>query len=416
MPAPHSAFDAMQARLRAAAELYGLEEALFKVFITPMRSVIVSLPVHMDDGSWEVFTGYRVQHNIARGPSKGGIRFDMGVTLDEIKAGAAWNTWKCALVDVPFGGGKGGVVCDPSRMSQGELERLTRRYTAEIMDMLGSDRDIPGPDMGTSPQVMAWILDTYAMHARRTDNAVVTGKPIGLGGSLGRAEATGRGVLISAREAMQRLGKPLAGATVAIQGFGNVGSQSARLLHEAGARIVAVSDANGAIRNDRGIDVHALMKHTTETKSPVGFKGAEPMDAKELLLMAVDILVPAATDNQITEENAIKVRAKVIVEGSNGPTTPEADPILFSNGVLVVPDILASVGGLTVSYFEWVQNRIGYYWREREVNERLVEYMTHAFQAVFATTDKYKTTPRIGAYILALDRVAQALHSRGFYA
>ncbi|MBP1628020.1 MAG: amino acid dehydrogenase [Holophagaceae bacterium] len=416
MPVPHSAFDAMQTRLRAAAELYGLEEALFKVFITPARSLIVSLPVHMDDGRWEVFTGYRVQHNMARGPAKGGIRYDMGVTLDEIQAGAAWNTWKCALVDVPFGGGKGGVICDPNRMSQGELERLTRRYTAEIMDLLGSDRDIPGPDMGTSPKVMAWILDTYAMQARRTDNAVVTGKPVGLGGSLGRAEATGRGVLISAREAMQRLGKPLAGATVAIQGFGNVGSQSARLLHEAGARVVAVSDVQGAIRNDRGLDVHALMKHAAETKSPVGFKGAEPMDPKELLLLPVDILVPAATDNQITEENAIKVRAKVIVEGANGPTTPEADPILLSNGVLVVPDILASVGGLTVSYFEWVQNRIGYYWREREVNERLVEYMTHAFQAVFATTDKYKTTPRIGAHILALDRVAQALHSRGFYA
>nr|WP_320133321.1 Glu/Leu/Phe/Val dehydrogenase [uncultured Holophaga sp.] len=416
MTAPHSAFDAMQARLRAAAELYGLEEALFKVLITPARSVIVSLPVHMDDGRWEVFMGYRVQHNIARGPAKGGIRFDKGVTLDEIKAGAAWNTWKCALVDVPFGGGKGGVVCDPTKMSQGELERLTRRYTAEIMDMLGSDRDIPGPDMGTSPQVMAWILDTYSMHARRTDNAMVTGKPIGMGGSLGRAEATGRGVLISAREAMQRLGKPLAGATVAVQGFGHVGAQSARLLHEAGARVIAVSDAHGAIRNDRGIDIHALLKHTAETRTPTGFKSAEPMDPRELLHLPVDILVPAATDNQITEENAIKVKAKIIVEGANGPTTPDADPILFSNGVLVVPDILASVGGLTVSYFEWVQNRIGYYWREREVNEKLVEYMTHAFQAVFATTDKYRTTPRIGAYILALDRVVQALQCRGFYA
>jgi len=415
MPAQHSAFDAMQTRLKAAAELYGLEEALFKVFIKPARSVIVSLPVQMDDGRWEVFTGYRVQHNTARGPAKGGIRYDMGVTLDEIMAGAAWNTWKCALVDLPFGGGKGGVVCDPTRMSHGELERLTRRYTTEILDLMGSDRDIPGPDMGTTHEIMAWILDTYATHTRRTDNAVVTGKPLSLGGSLGRPEATGRGVLISAREAMQRLGKPLAGATVAVQGFGNVGSQSARLLHEAGARIVAVSDVQGAIRNDRGLDVHGLLKHAAETKTPVGFKGAEPMDPQELLLMGVDILVPAATDNQITEDNAIKVKAKVIVEGANGPTSPEADPILISNGVLVVPDILASVGGLTVSYFEWVQNRIGYYWREREVNERLVEYMTHAFQAVFATTDKYRTTPRIGAYILALDRVVQALHARGFH-
>ena len=416
MLAQHSAFDAMQTRLRVAAELYGLEDALFKVFIAPIRSIIVSCPVHMDDGRWEVFTGYRVQHNVARGPAKGGIRYDPRLTLDEVKAGAAWNTWKTAVVDVPFGGGKGGVVCDPTTMSQGELERLTRRYIAEIMDLLGPDRDVPGIDMGTNSQVMAWVLDTYSMHTRRTENAVVTGKPISLGGSLGRTEATGRGILISAREAMQRLGKPLAGATLAIQGFGNVGSQSARLLHEAGARMVAVSDLKGAIRNDRGIDTHALLKYHSEFKTVVGFKGAEPMDPKELLTMAVDILVPAATENQITEENAAKVRAKVVVEGANGPTSPEADPILLDNGVLVVPDILANVGGVTVSYFEWVQNRLGFYWREREVNERLVEYMTHAFQAVFATTDKFKTNPRIGAYILALDRVSQAMHDRGFYA
>jgi glutamate dehydrogenase (NAD(P)+) len=412
----HSAFDSMQARLRLAAELYGLEETLFKVFIQPLRSVIVSLPVHMDDGHWEVFTGYRVQHSTVRGPAKGGIRYDLGVTLDEIMAGAAWNTWKTAVVDVPFGGGKGGIICDPSTMSQGELERMTRRYTADILDVLGADRDVPGIDMGTNSQTMAWVLDTYAMHARRTENAVVTGKPVGLGGSLGRTEATGRGILISAREAMQRLGKPLAGATLAVQGFGNVGSQTARLLHEAGARMVAVSDREGAIRNDRGIDVHALMKHHNETRTVTGFKGAEPMDPTELLTLPVDILVPAATDNQITEHNAAKVRAKVVVEGANGPTTPEADPILLANGVLVVPDILANAGGVTVSYFEWVQNRIGYYWREREVNEKLVEYMTHAFQAVFAATDKYKTNPRIGAYILALDRVSQAQHYRGFYA
>jgi len=412
----HSAFDAMQARLRVAAELYGLEDALFQVFIAPIRSIIVSCPVHMDDGRWEVFTGYRVQHNMARGPAKGGIRYDPRLTLDEVKAGAAWNTWKTAVVDVPFGGGKGGVVCDPTTMSEGELERLTRRYIAEIMDLLGPDRDVPGIDMGTNSQVMAWVLDTYTMHTRKTENAVVTGKPISLGGSLGRTEATGRGILISAREAMQRLGKPLAGATLAVQGFGNVGSQSARLLHEAGARMVAVSDLKGAIRNDRGIDTHALLKYHAENKTVVGFKGAEAMDPRELLTMQVDILVPAATENQITEDNAAKVRAKVVVEGANGPTSPEADPILLDNGVLVVPDILANAGGVTVSYFEWVQNRQGFYWREREVNERLVDYMTHAFQATFATTDKYKTNPRIGAYILALDRVAQAMRFRGFYA
>ena len=412
----HNAFDAMQARLRVAAELYGLEDALFRVFIAPIRSIIVSCPVHMDDGRWEIFTGYRVQHNVARGPSKGGIRYDPRLTLDEIKAGAAWNTWKTAVVDVPFGGAKGGVICDPLIMSQGELERLTRRYIAEIMDLLGPDRDVPGMDMGTNSQVMAWVLDTFAMHTRKTETAVVTGKPISLGGSLGRTEATGRGILISAREAMQRLGKPLAGATLAIQGFGNVGSQSARLLHEAGGRMVAVSDLKGAIRNDRGIDIHALLKHHAEFKTVVGFKGAEPMDAKELLTMPVDILVPAATENQITEDNAAKVRARVVVEGANGPTTPEADPILLDNGVLVVPDILANAGGVTVSYFEWVQNRAGYPWPERDVNERLVEYMTHAFAAVFATTDRYRTNPRIGAYILALDRVTQAMHARGFYA
>ncbi|HET8901472.1 MAG TPA: Glu/Leu/Phe/Val dehydrogenase [Holophagaceae bacterium] len=409
-------FEAMQARLRVAAQLYGLEDALFKVFMAPSRSMVVSLPVMMDDGRWEVFTGYRVQHNVARGPAKGGIRYHPGVTFDEVKALSAWMTWKCAVVDVPFGGGKGGIICDPTKMSQGELERLTRRYIAEIMDIIGPNRDVPAPDAGTNAQTMAWVLDTYSMHVRQTENAVVTGKPLGIGGSLGRNEATGRGVLIVAREAMQRLGKPLAGATVAVQGFGNVGSQSARLLHEAGARVVAVSDVNGAIKNERGLDIHALMKHVAETKGVTGFKGGEAMDMAELLLMPVDILVPAALENQITEENAPKIRAKVIVEGANGPTTPDADPILLDNGVLVVPDILANAGGVTVSYFEWVQNRQGFYWREREVNERLVEYMTHAFGAVFAATDKYKTNPRIGAYILALDKVSQAMHYRGFYA
>ncbi|MBL0312412.1 MAG: Glu/Leu/Phe/Val dehydrogenase [Holophagaceae bacterium] len=412
----HNPFEAMQARLRAAAQIYGLDDTLFQVFMAPTRSMIVSLPVCMDDGRWEVFTGYRIQHNIARGPAKGGIRYDLNVNLDEMKALAAWMTWKCAVVDVPFGGGKGGIVCDPKRLSKAELERLTRRYIAEIMDVLGPDRDVPAPDMGTDAQTMAWVLDTYSMHVRHTENAVVTGKPVGLGGSLGRNEATGRGVLIVAREAMQRLGKPLAGARVAVQGFGNVGSQASRLLHEAGARIVAVSDASGAIKNDRGLDIHALVKHVTETKSVAGFKGGEAMDPAELLTLAVDILVPAALENQITEVNAAQIRAKVVVEGANGPTAPEADPILLENGILVVPDILANVGGVTVSYFEWVQNRLGFYWREREVNERLVEYMTHAFHSVFATTDKYKTNPRLGAYILALDRVSQAMHYRGFYA
>jgi len=409
----HSAFDAMQARLRVAAELYGLEDALFKVFIQPKRSIIVSLPVHMDDGRWEVFTGFRIQHNVARGPAKGGIRYDPGVTLDEIKAGAAWNTWKTAVVDVPFGGGKGGIICDPSTMSQGELERLTRRYTAEVMDVIGPDRDVPGIDMGTNAQTMAWVLDTYAMHARLHANAVVTGKPVGMGGSLGRAEATGRGVLISAREAMQRLGKPLAGATLAVQGFGNVGSQSARLLHEAGARMVAVSDQRGALRNDRGIDVHALMKYHAENKTVVGFKGAEPMDPAELLTMAVDLLVPAATDNQITEHNAAKVRAKVVVEGANGPTSPEADPILLSNGVLVVPDILANAGGVTVSYFEWVQNLQQFSWDEERVNAELERTLKEAYERVASLAKTRKVSLRTAAWLVAVGRVGKAMSLRG---
>lgn len=409
-------FEMMQARLRTAAELYGLDDALFKVFMAPSRTMIVSLPVQMDDKRWEVFTGYRVQHNLARGPAKGGIRYDKGVTLDEVKALAAWMTWKCAVVDVPFGGGKGGIICDPSKMSSGELERLTRRYIAEIMDVIGPERDVPAPDVGTNAQTMAWVLDTYSMHVRRTETAVVTGKPIALGGSLGRDAATGRGVLIVAVEAMKRLGRQLDGATVAVQGFGNVGSHSARLLHQAGARVLAVSDIGGAIRNPSGLDLPALLEHVAKTKSVVGFAGAEPLDPSELLTQDVDILVPAALENQITAENAAAIRAQVIVEGANGPTTPEADTILLANKVLVVPDILANAGGVTVSYFEWVQNRQGFYWREDVVNERLTDYMTRAFEATLATTDKYGTNPRIGAYILALDRVSQVMRHRGFYA
>lgn len=409
-------FEMMQARLRTAAELYKLDPALFKVFMEPSRTMIVSLPVQMDDKRWEVFTGYRVQHNLARGPAKGGIRYDLGVNLDEVKALAAWMTWKCAVVDVPFGGGKGGIICDPSKMSSGELERLTRRYIAEIMDVIGPERDVPAPDVGTNAQTMAWVLDTYSMHVRRTETAVVTGKPIELGGSLGREAATGRGVQIVAVEAMKRLGRQLDGATAVVQGFGNVGSHSARLLHKAGARVIAVSDIGGAIRNPSGLDLPALLEHVKKTRSVAGFPGAEPLDPSELLTQEVDILVPAALENQITAENASAIRAKVIVEGANGPTTPEADTILLANKVLVVPDILANAGGVTVSYFEWVQNRQGFYWREKMVNERLTDYMTRAFEATFATTDKYQTNPRIGAYILALDRVSQVMHHRGFYA
>lgn len=410
----YSAFDSMQERLRAAAELYGLDDSFFKLLISPAKSIMVSCPIRMDDNSWRVFTGYKVQHNTARGPAKGGIRYHPDLTMDKIQAGAAWMTWKTAVVDVYFGGAKGGIVCDPELMSQGELERLTRCYTLEIIDFLGQDCDVPGVDMGTNSQTMAWILDTHARYTRKFEKAVVTGKPLSIGGSLGHHGATGRGILIAAREAIQRIGKPLAGASIAVQGFGRVGSQSAYLLREAGARIAAIADINGAIRNDRGIDVNALLQYWKETKTIVGFKNAEPMDPKDLLTMSVDILIPAATDNQINRYNASNIQAKVLVEGANGPTSAEADQILLENGVLVVPDILANAGGVTVSYFEWIQNRIGFNWKEREVNERLAEYMTTAFHSVFATADKYKTNSRIGAYILALDRVQQAMRDRGF--
>ncbi len=410
-------FEAMQNRLKQAADIYKLEDNLFKVFMAPARSMIVSLPVQMDSGKWEIFTGYRVHHNTARGPAKGGVRYDLHVNLDEVKALAAWMTWKCAVVDVPFGGGKGGILCDPRTMSQGELERLTRRYISEIMDIIGPDRDVPAPDVGTNQQTMAWIMDTYSMHVRHAEKGIVTGKPLSLGGSKGRLEATGRGILIVAREAMRKMNRTLEGSTAVIQGFGNVGSQTARLMCEAGIKVIAVSDINGAIENKKGINIPALLKYIESNKgSIVGFKECDPIDPQEMLTLETDILVPAAIENQITEDNASKIRAKVIVEGANGPTTPAADMILQDKNILVVPDILANSGGVTVSYFEWVQNRQGYYWREREVNERLTEYMVHAFESVTMTQEKYKTNPRIAAYILALDRVTEAMHYRGFYA
>lgn len=409
-------FDQMAMRFDQAAALLKLDAGLCKVLREPILEVKVSIPVVMDDGRIEVYIGYRVHHNVVRGPAKGGIRYDPGVTLDEVRALASWMTWKCAVMNVPFGGGKGGVVCDPRKLSRGELERITRRYTAEMMEVFGPEKDVPAPDVGTDQQVMAWLMDTYSMHRRHTVTSIVTGKPISLGGSRGRVEATGRGVMIAAREAGKVHGVPIAGARVVVQGFGNVGSVSAKMLAEQGARVVAVSDVNGALRNDEGFDVPALLAHAAARKTIQGFEGGTPMDPAELLELPCDVLVPAALENQITRQNADAVKARLIVEGANGPTTAEADEILQRKGVVVVPDILANGGGVTVSYFEWVQDRMGFFWREDEVNSRLEEMMVAAFGDVRKMAETHGVSYRIAAYMVAIQRVAQDLEMRGLYA
>ena len=414
--APINPFEEMTQRFDRAAELLGLDAGLRKVLREPMKEVKVGIPVVMDDGRIEVFVGYRVHHNIARGPAKGGIRYDPGVTLDEVRALASWMTWKCAVMNIPFGGGKGGVICDPRKLSRGELERITRRYTAELMDVFGPERDVPAPDVGTDSQTMAWVMDTYSMHVGHTVTSVVTGKPVTLGGSKGRVEATGRGVMIAGREACRAHGIPLSGARVAVQGFGNVGSISAKMFHEQGAKIIAVSDINGALENRKGLDVPALLAYLEEKKTVVGFPGGIPMDPADLLTTDCDILIPAALENQITAENAGDIKAKIIVEGANGPTTHEADDILQKKGILVVPDIYANGGGVTVSYFEWVQDRMGFFWREKEVNERLEEMMVQSFQDIRQMAAKHKVTYRIAAYMVAIQRVAHDLQMRGLYA
>ncbi len=414
--APINPFEEMTQRFDRAAELLGLDVGLRKVLREPMKEVKVGIPVVMDDGKIEVFVGYRVHHNVVRGPAKGGIRFDPGVTLDEVRALAAWMTWKCAVMNIPFGGGKGGVICDPRKLSRGELERITRRYTAEMMDVFGPERDVPAPDVGTDSQTMAWLMDTYSMHVGHTVTSVVTGKPVSLGGSRGRVEATGRGVMIAGREACRAHGIPLSGSRVVVQGFGNVGSISAKMFHEQGAKIVAVSDINGALENKKGLDVPALLAWVEEKKTVVGFPGGVPMDPADLLTTDCDILVPAALENQITAENAPAIKAKVIVEGANGPTTHDADDVFQKKGVIVVPDIYANGGGVTVSYFEWVQDRMGFFWREKEVNERLEEMMVQSFQDIRAMVAKHKVTYRIAAYMVAIQRVAHDLQIRGLYA
>ncbi|MEQ1759491.1 MAG: Glu/Leu/Phe/Val dehydrogenase [Vicinamibacterales bacterium] len=415
--AEHGAiFGAMLEEFDVAARILNLDAGIWRILTHPKRQIVVSLPVQMDSGEIEVFTGYRVQYNITLGPAKGGIRYHPDVSLDEVTALAAWMTWKCAVAQLPFGGGKGGIICDPTRMSKRELEALTRRYVAELIDAIGPEKDVPAPDVNTNDQIMAWFMDTYSMHVGHTETAVVTGKPIAMGGSLGRREATGRGVMIVTREAAKHLGMEIKGATVAIQGFGNVGSISAEQLSGIGAKIVAVTDWKGGVFNKTGLDIPALLAWQKQHGSVEGFTGGEPLSNEDLFGLDVDVLVPAALENQITEENAGKVRAKIVTEGANGPTTPEAHRIMHANGVFVIPDILANSGGVTTSYFEWVQDRHGYFWEEAEVNEKLEKKMCSAFNVVLQTSLKYKVDMRTAAYIVAIDRVGTVTKMRGMYA
>jgi glutamate dehydrogenase (NAD(P)+) len=419
-PAPlvnrENALESMMKRFDSAAEILGLERGVYEYLKTPVRQYIVSIPIQMDDGQIEVFEGYRVIHNDVMGPSKGGIRYAPDVTLDEVKALAAWMTWKCAVVNIPFGGAKGGVRCDPAKLTRVELEKITRRYTANLMDVFGPDKDVPAPDMNTNEQVMAWIMDTYSMHARRTENAVVTGKPLILGGSLGRREATGRGVMVSTLASLEKMNMKPIDTSVAIQGFGNVGSISAYLLSEQGCRIVGISDISGAYYNKGGIDVKNAIAFVEKNKTLDRWKGGDAISQTELLQCECDVLVPAAKEEQITPQIARKIRAKIITEGANGPTTAKADPILLEKGILVIPDILANSGGVAASYFEWVQDRVGYFWELEKVNSRLDKLMHTAFDTVYETARKYKVSLRIGAYIFAIDKVAKTLKVRGIYA
>jgi glutamate dehydrogenase (NAD(P)+) len=409
-------WQAQAARFELAASKLNLDPGIWKILSVPQREIIVHIPVQMDDGSIEVFTGYRVQHSTSRGPAKGGIRYSPEVSLDEVRALASWMTWKCAVVNIPFGGAKGGVICDPKSMSQGELERMTRRYTAELIEFIGPEKDVPAPDMNTNEQTMAWIMDTYSMHMRQTVTSVVTGKPINMGGSRGRTEATGRGVSIMCDEAVKQLGMQVLGTTVIVQGFGNVGSNTAKHLHLKGYTVIGITEFDGALYNPAGIDIPALSEYRKKAGTINGFPGAQPADKDELITRDCDILVPAATENAITSQNAEKLRCKILCEGANGPTTFVADEILENKGIFVVPDILANAGGVTVSYFEWVQDRMGYFWTETEVNQRLEAIMTESCKAVLAYGTQHKVNNRIAAYMLAIDRVAFTTKQRGMYA
>jgi glutamate dehydrogenase (NAD(P)+) len=409
-------WEAQAARFDLAAKKLNLDAGIWKVLRYPTREIIVHIPVLMDDGRIEVFTGYRVQHSVARGPAKGGIRYAPDVSLDEVRALASWMTWKCAVVNIPFGGAKGGVICDPKHMSLGELERMTRRYTASLIEFIGPEKDVPAPDMNTNEQTMAWIMDTYSMHMGQTVTAVVTGKPVNIGGSRGRREATGRGISVCCDQALKHLGMDVAGTRVIIQGFGNVGSNAANLLYRKGYTILGIAEYDGALVNEDGIDVPALIEHRAKAGTINGFAKAEPCDKDELLTRECEILIPAATENVITSENAAKLRCRILCEGANGPTTIVADDILADKRVFVIPDILANAGGVTASYFEWVQDRMGYFWTETEVNQRLDAIMTESFADVVAYGTAHQVNNRIAAYMLAIDRVAYTTKQRGMYA
>src|SRR5688500_5807308 len=409
-------FGAMLQEFDEAARILNLEPGIWRILTHPKRQIVGSCPVQMDNGEIEVVTGYRVQYNITLGPAKGGIRYHPDVSLDEVTALAAWMTWKCAVAHIPFGGGKGGIVCDPTRMSKRELEALTRRYIAEIMDAIGPEKDVPAPDVNTNDQVMAWIMDTYSMHVGHTETAVVTGKPVELGGSLGRREATGRGVMIVAREAAKHRGLDITNATVGIQGFGNVGSVSAELLAQLGAKIVAITDVRGGVRNANGLDDPKMHEYAAKHKTIDNFPGGEPVTNERLFALDADILIPAALENQITMDNVSSIRARIVIEAANGPTPPEANNALHERGVFVVPDILANSGGVTVSYFEWVQDRYGYFWEENEVNARLEKKMHDSFHDVLQTSLRCKADMRTAAYIVSISRVGTVTRMRGMYA
>jgi glutamate dehydrogenase (NAD(P)+) len=411
-------YQSAEARFEIAAKKLNLEDGLYRYLKYPSKEITVYIPIARDTGRLEVFVGYRVLHSTIRGPGKGGIRFAPDVSIDEVRALAAWMTWKCAVVNIPFGGAKGGVICDPSKLSKGELERITRRYTAELSEWFGPERDVPAPDIGTNDQTMAWVMDTYAMHVRQATTAVVTGKPLDLGGSRGRKEATGRGLMICCDKAIAKLGMKREGSRVIIQGFGNVGSQAADLMHKAGYKIIGVADIHGGLYNEKGFDIPKLMDWVYGQRKPLPEfpQGGEKMSAQEVLFRPTDILVPAATENQITSQNAHRVECRILCEGANGPTTSHADTIVEKKGIFIIPDILGNAGGVTVSYFEWVQDRQGFFWRETEVNERLQDVMESSFDHVVRYAEAHGVNNRIAAYIVAIDRVARALQLRGIYA
>ena len=409
-------FESMMSRFDHAAQLLKLDPDLYKVLRVPNREITIYIPVFMDNGHIEVYTGYRVQHNFARGPAKGGIRYAPDVTLDEVRALAAWMTWKCAVVNIPFGGAKGGIICDPAQMSKGELEKLTRRYTAELIDFIGPERDVPAPDMNTNEQTMAWIMDTYSMHARHTVTAVVTGKPVDLSGSKGRLEATGRGLLIVVEEAVKKLGLKPSNTRVVVQGSGNVGGVAAKLMHQTGYKVIALSDIYGGIHNPNGLDIPDVMAYLQKHRTLENYPNAEAVSNMDLLELDCEVLLPAATENQITSQNANKIKCRILAEGANGPTTAAADDILERKGVFVIPDILANAGGVTCSYFEWVQDRMGYFWKEDVVNERLKDIMVESFNDVVKYAETHGVNNRIAAYMLAIDRVAYVTRLRGIYA